>query len=244
MIKNTERNLMYRFVGKIRPNPLGGDCYGCIYCYIHGPKGMRKRIPRLKEKYSGDFRLYPGKLKEMIKLKSDKPCFFCDSIDYLHRNNPDENVLEIWDAIKRNRNVIFISVTKNPGRYNNLIEYIPKNMILGFTLESNLSYPFISKAPDQQDRISELIALVDMMEYYNLKNELFASIEPVLKFELFRFRDIIKRINPKFGIAIGYDNHNNRLPEPSLKDTLALRDILKKEGFNVIDKTLRKAWWE
>ncbi len=244
MIKNIERNLMYKFVDKYRPNPLGGDCYGCTYCYIHGKKGMKYRFPHLMKKYSGEFKLYPLVLKNMFMKKIDKPCFFCDSIDHLHRNNSDENILEIWDVIRGNENTIFISLTKNPGRYNDLIEHIPKNMILGTTLESNLNYPFLSEAPLQEDRIKELITLVDMMEYYNINNDLFFSIEPILKFQFLRFRDIIKRINPKFGIAIGYDNHFHKLAEPSLKDTLALRNTLKRLGYNVIDKTLQKAWWE
>ncbi len=244
MIKNSERNLMYNFVHSERPNPLGGSCYDCIYCYIHGKKGMKNWLPKLKEKYNGKFKLYKKPLNRIREIKSNKPVFFCDTIDYLHEKNEIRIILEIWSAIWWNHNIEFISLTKNPKRYNDLIEMIPSNIILGVTIESDIDYPYLSNAPKQFDRIQEILNLNNLMEYYNKKNKLFISIEPILKFNFHRFINILKEIKPEFGIAIGYDNHDNKLPEPSLNETLELRKILKDYGINVIDKTYRKAWWE
>ncbi len=243
-MKNSERNLMYNFVANERPNPLGGSCYGCIYCYIHGKKGMKNWLPKLKEKYHGEFKLYDKVLKRIREIKSIKPVFFCDTIDYLHEENSDKNILEIWSCIWWNRDTEFISLTKNPKRYNDLIELVPSNVILGVTIESDIDYPYISDAPKQFDRIQEFLNLNNLLEYYNKKNKLFISIEPILKFNLYRFANILKEIKPEFGIAIGYDNHLHKLPEPSLNETLELRKILRDYEINIIDKTYRNAWWE
>jgi len=54
----------------------------------------------------------------------------------------------------------------------------------------------------------------------------------------------ILNINPEFGVSIGYDNYNWRLPEPPLAKTLQLIEELEKHGIKVERKTLRKAWWE
>ena len=44
-------------------------------------------------------------------------------------------------------------------------------------------------------------------------------------------------------IYIGYDNYNNRLPEPKLAKTLKLIENLSPTSF-IIKKTIRKAWNE
>jgi hypothetical protein len=43
-------------------------------------------------------------------------------------------------------------------------------------------------------------------------------------------------------MAVGYDNYNNRLPEPTLSKTMQLIDCLEKTGITVYRKTLREAW--
>ena len=45
-------------------------------------------------------------------------------------------------------------------------------------------------------------------------------------------------------MTIGYDNYNNRLPEPPLSKVLTLIERLSKSPILVIAKTLRRAWFE
>lgn len=229
------KNLMYDFVSEKRPNPIGGHCYDCTYCYIHGKKGMKIRFPNLKMKYSGEFRLYQKVLNK--KYKKDELIFFCDCIDWLHKDMPIMITNKIIEWIKKSPKATFLSLTKNPDRYFQI--EIPSNLILGCTIESNINYPQYSKAPTQTNRLKDMM----LLERYS-DNKRFLSIEPILKFNFNEFLSYIEKINPNFGIAIGYDNHNNRLDEPTLKDTMSLRNILIRSGFNVIDKTLKKAWWE
>jgi len=236
-IKSMSKNLMYDFVSEKRPNPIGGSCYECNYCYIHGTRGMKTRLPILKKKYNGSFRLYPKLLEKTYK--ENELIFFCDCIDWLHEKMPINIINTIIEWIKKSPNATFLSLTKNPARYFQILEETPSNVILGCTIESNSNYPAYSKAPPQIDRIRSMIELEE-----NSDNKRFISIEPILKFNFNKFIPYIEAINPNYGIAIGYDNHNNRLYEPSLKDTLSLRHALIRYGFNVIDKTLKKAWWE
>lgn len=239
------KHYMYTFVDDERPNPLGGKCYDCEYCYIHGKKGMKIRFKHIRDKYSGKFKLYPKILNRMNNIRSDKPIFFCDCICYMHKDNTEENILEIFWEIKNNRyNTVFLSMVKNPIRYIELIKELPVNMILGVTVEANRDYPLLSNAPIQSERINQLIKLRKMLDSFKMSNKLFISIEPILKFDLLPFLNSILKINPDFGVAIGYDNHYNKLDEPSLKLTLALRNNLIIKGITVYDKTLRKAYWE
>jgi hypothetical protein len=45
-------------------------------------------------------------------------------------------------------------------------------------------------------------------------------------------------------IYVGYDNYNNKLPEPSLDKNLFLIKKLRDNGFLVLEKTIRRAWYE
>lgn len=239
------KNLMYSFVADERPNPLGGKCYGCSYCYIHGTKGMKIRFKHIRDKYSGEFRLYPKILERIRNIRNDKPVFFCDCIDYLHKDNTKENILDIFWHIKNNRHdTIFLSLTKNPIRYIEFIKHIPENMILGVTEESNINYPIYSNAPLQTDRMLAMTELNIVLDYNSMNNKTFWSIEPALMFDYNSFLEIIENCNPTYGVALGYDNHKHKLNEPPLKDILSLRKDLMYSGFKIIDKTIRKAWWE
>ena len=232
------KSLMFSFVGKKRPNPIGGHCYDCEYCYIHGKKGMKIRFKHIRDKYSGDFKLYPKILEKLRNIRSEKPIFVCDCIDCMHEDNSKENILDLFWHIKNSRyNITVILLTKNPSRFNELIEYIPDNVILGVTIESNIDYPDISKAPLQSERIKQLLILRENLDKRKMKNKIFISIEPIMNFDLIPFLRAIFNIGATFGVAIGYDNHHNKLCEPSLRKTMALRNNLKIRGINVYDKT-------
>ena len=69
----------------------------------------------------------------------------------------------------------------------------------------------------------------------------FISIEPVLDFTL-NFAERIRDIGP-FMVYVGYDNYNNKLPEPPLNKTEKLVQELMSFTL-VIKKTMRPAWFE
>jgi hypothetical protein len=78
-------------------------------------------------------------------------------------------------------------------------------------------------------------AMIDLM--YNRK---YLSVEPIMDFDLEIFTDWIEKIAP-IHVAVGYDNYNNHLPEPSLTKTLQLIERLK-EFTRVRERKLREAW--
>ncbi len=64
-------------------------------------------------------------------------------------------------------------------------------------------------------------AMIDLQ--YDRK---FISIEPIMDFDLEIFAKWIEDIAP-IHVAVGYDNWNNRLPEPSLSKTLTAHRKIK-----------------
>ena len=233
------KSRMFDFISCTR-NPLGGECYGCVYCYIHGKRGMKRRFERIRDKYSGEPRLYEVVFNE--KIKEGYVVFFCDCIDYFYPSVSDEMILRIYEWIERNPRVLFLSLTKNPIRYLDFVENIPLTVIIGATIESDISYHQYSDAPLQFERIKAMIEIAN--EESLSRHKRFLSIEPILKFNCDFFLNDIEQINPSFGIAMGYDNYNYKLDEPRLIDTLELRNKLIQHNFRVFDKTLRKSWWE
>jgi RNase P subunit RPR2 len=137
----------------------------------------------------------------------------------------------------------FLIQSKNPEF---LKDYnFPDNVILGTTIETNLAvfdtpskysyYSEISKALYPCHRIRSIMDVVHKRKS--------VTIEPILDFTLNVMVEWMERIRPEI-IWIGYDNHNCRLPEPTLKKTMLLIVELGKRGFDVRKKTLRKAWYE
>lgn len=68
------------------------------------------------------------------------------------------------------------------------------------------------------------------------------TIEPILSFNKHVMLMWIENISPAF-VYVGYDNHDCKLPEPSLEKTKKLIADLELIT-EVRVKSLRKAWWE
>jgi hypothetical protein len=122
-------------------------------------------------------------------------------------------------------------LTKNPGRFKEFVHLCRNNILLGATIETNRSNDF-SKAPTVAERAK---AMIDLQ--YDRK---YLSVEPIMDFDLEIFIDWIEKIVP-IHVAVGYDNYNNHLPEPSLTKTLQLIERLK-EFTEVRKLRLREAW--
>lgn len=214
-------------------NPVGGECpHDCVYCWA---KAIAKRYGH--KKYKGDYRFltqYQNK-----KFKAGSFVFVCDMIDLFAENVPRKIILQVLDIIRNNPTSKFLLETKNPKRYFKF-DY-PANVILGVTIESDINFPDISKAPSQSDRILAMSKLSDSLREANIKLDLFISIEPILGFTP-HFIENIKYIAP-WAVAVGYDNYNNKLPEPALTETDKFISKLKK--FTVVyEKSIRIAWWQ
>ena len=149
---------------------------------------------------------------------------------------PREWILAVLDRARRARGKTFLFLTKNPARYHEFLEQFPENSILGVTIETNRDdlAAKVSRAPPPSER------------YKAMKNlpwpHKMVSIEPVLEFDVEVMVEWMRGIKPEI-VYIGYDNYNNRLPEPSLAKTLELVERLR--GITqVVEKNMRRAWWE
>ena len=223
-----------------------GCRHNCVYCKPSFQAQMKRQLHNCKSCYLFEPHAHLEKLqKAPPKTDNGEFVFFPSSGD------PCFAISEQWERAitftRKHKDTTFLIQSKDPvhfGAYN-----FPDNVILGTTVETDLTmfwnnpslyfdYRKISKAPFPYERCQYMAEIKHSRKFF--------TIEPVLSFTfenwVIPLVDWIKPANPEF-VYVGYDNHNCRLPEPSLADTKAL--IKKLETFTEVRvKSLRKAWWE
>lgn len=214
-------------------NPLGGECqHRCSYCWARALAEKHKMA-----KYQGEPRLIDKELQR--QFKAGDFVFVCDMLDLFGAWVGRIEILAVLDVIRNSPETKFLLLTKNPKRYLGFADVLPLNAVLGCTVESNMYLESgISSAPSPLNRIDAMNVLADEVE-----NRLFFSVEPIMEFSHPNFAQFLTRRKYQlFGVAIGYDNYENHLPEPSLAKTQQLIALLEKAGVKVFRKTLREAW--
>jgi len=215
-------------------NPITGCKHNCVYCWSRRFVESRLRNTT-KYRYGFAPRLYEYAFKKRF---DDGTVFVVDMGDLFGEFIPREWILKVIEHIRRFPNTTFLFLTKNPARYFEFLSVMPSNVILGSTIETNRDDLYmehnISEAPLPSSRYRA------MKEIKWLRK--FISIEPILDFDMDEFIKWIEEIRPCM-VYIGYDNYNNRLPEPPLSKTIELIERLSKIT-NVQRKTIRKAWYE
>jgi len=184
-----------------------------------GEKGLVKKWDM--KKYQGPIRLIEKEFKR--KFKDGSFVFVQDMSDLFTETVPREYIVKVLEYIKKFPNTTFLLLTKNPDRYRyfawRYLSRAPHNIICGCTVESDICYPEITKAPDPRYRLNYMTTL-------DVPRKMI-SIEPIMDFNLDLFVYTIWLINPEF-VYIGFDNHNNDLPEPSIEKVDKLITELKK----------------
>lgn len=190
-----------------------------------------KRNPMLEAKYSGIPRLAETYLED--NLGKDRYIFVCDCTDLFAANVPAECIRRILHHLARfplNKNLL---LTKNPARFNEFIDIIPSNCILGTTIETDHYYDKeMSKAPPPEERARALGAI-------NTQHLHFVSIEPIMTFEPEKLLTMIQGCRPEF-VFVGADSgYPGRLKEPdktTLKTLIAglkgITDVKLKDNIN------------
>lgn len=210
-------------------NPLaGGPCPGeCSYCWATDLKNRHKW-----SKYLG-----PWRIDEKVIDKTFKPGAFVftqDMSDLWAPQVPESILYKVLQNMRYQPEVTFLNLTKYPETYHVWSKWIPENVVLGATVETN-RFINVSKAPYPYDRFNAMLWATQ-----NLPNKIFISIEPIMDFDRAELLPVLNYIHP-WAIAIGYDNYNNGLPEPPLAKTKELIESLRKRGITVYEKTLREA---
>ncbi len=217
-------------------NPVTGCRHDCIYCWAR-----RLALGRLRksERYRNGFEPRLN-VKEFEKRFSGGVVFVSDMGDLFGEWVPPEWIRAVIDYVSRFPSTLFLFMTKNPARYLEFTDEFPRNVILGATIETNrdLLAARVSKAPPPSARAEA------MAEARRMRPDLhyLVSVEPVMDFDVDVIVDWIRAIAPTV-VYVGYDNYNNRLPEPPLAKVEEL--IRRLTGFTmVVRKTIRPAWWE
>ena len=216
-------------------NPIGGYCYNCDYCYIHGKRGLKTRYPNLREKYTGEHKLYESVLSK--RFKKGKFVFPCDCIDIFHPDIPRYMVRRVFEWISGN-DAMFLILTKNPKGFLQYKLELPDNIAIGITCETNRDYR-IDKIPNPYNRFKIFKQMIFSGEYDHYPRLI--SAEPIKRFDMITFYNQIKFCSPDC-VAIGYDSHLSKLYEPYKSETLELIRRLRDSGVLVVKKIIREKW--
>jgi protein gp37 len=163
------------------------------------------------EKYKDGFK--PNIAEYELNKKFRKQYVFaCDMGDLFGDWVPREWILKVLDAIKNSPSSYFLFLTKNPKRYFEFLQALPKNILLGTTIETNREYK-VSNAPSVTQRYKSMARIP-------YRNKMI-SIEPIMDFDAEIFVSWLKKISPVV-IHVGYANYNQHMPEPALDKTADL----------------------
>ncbi len=216
-------------------NPISGCLYNCIYCWAR-----ELAITKLKntQRYAKGFKPSLNEKEFSSRFVKGDLIFVSDMADMFANFIPDNWIKQVLNHISRFPEADFLFMTKNPKRYLELLPYIPKNAILGATIETTndeiIQTDKVSTAPLPSERYQAMKTLD-----WDRK---IVSIEPILDFDLITFIKWIDDINP-FIVYMGYDNYCHKLREPTLENTMNLMQKLP-ESTLVIKKSIRPAWFE
>jgi len=196
---------MYDFVDYTF-NIIKGKCpHNCNYCYV-------KMFPQK------ELRFVETELK--TNLGKDNFIFVGSSCDMFAKDIPEEWILKVLEHCSKFDNK-YLFQSKNPGRIFDLSKYLPKQVVLGTTIESNRTYGCMGNTPSPSGRAR-------MLSDLKKKNyETMITIEPILDFSIPDFVDLIKIANPTW-VNIGADSKNHNLPEPSREKVLQFIEELSK----------------
>ena len=193
-------------------NVFVGCRFQCEYCPPSFQRQMKRQEPGIDKNgkkrgcqmcYDYVPHFHPERLdKGPLSAKEDQFIWVGSSGDISFIEYP--NMLKILKKIEKYPDRTFFFQTKNPSFFHKFI--FPVNVILGITLESDIYYREISKAPFTYERAYSF----ELLDFPRK----FVTIEPILEFNFSVFLGWIQEINPE-RVYIGYDTKNCGLPEPS-----------------------------
>lgn len=204
---NKQRGNMYNFISHTW-NVVKGKCpHECSYCYM-------KVFPR------GELRFDEKELK--TDLGEGNFIFVGSSCDMFADKIKKEWIFKILEHCKNYPKNKYLFQTKNPKRFHYFLSWMPKNIILGTTIETNdvVGYEKHSKAPLPPWRISEFDKLPEEIEKM-------ITIEPIMDFNVMTFHLWLEKCKPEF-VNIGADSKMHNLPEPSWEKVQQLIKELEK----------------
>jgi hypothetical protein len=217
-------------------NPVVGCLHNCNYCWAR-----KLALGRLKTKPRYLLGFKPQLIEhELSRRFYDQKVFVTDMGDLFGDWVKREWIEKVIEAITKSPTSTFLLLTKNPKRFNEFVNNIPKNVILGTTIETNKDYPTSSGViHSPQSRVQRYLSM-KTLEY----NRKFVAIEPLMDFDPTVLERWIREINPE-RVSVSYDNYHNELPVPTNDNAIRLCKRLASftnvlpHGEWVKDKTTR-----
>ena len=203
---------MYDFLSHTY-NVIKGECpHDCTYCYM-------KIFPQ------GKIRLDTKALN--INLGKNNFIFVGSSCDVFANGIPEEWINKLLDKCNLHDKNKYLFQSKNPARMLKFIDKIPKGSVIGTTIETNRIYRQMGNTLVPSRRASFMASLRER------GFETMITIEPIMKFDLDKFVEILKIAQPTW-INIGADSKEHNLPKPTKEEILKLVEEVSK--FTTIKK--------
>lgn len=208
---------MYPFVSHTW-NVVKGKCpHNCTYCYMKKFKLKKMRFDKKELK---------------TDLGSKNFIFIGSSCDMWAEEVSEDWILQILEYCKKFKNK-YLFQSKNPARFLEFEKSLPKNSILGTTIETNRPYTELGLAPSPTERA---IALSKT----NFKRMI--TVEPIFDFDLPKLLNLIFLTKPEW-VNIGADSKGHNLPEPEPSRIKKLIEAIESSGIEVkIKKNLRRIY--
>lgn len=204
---------------------LGGECpHKCGYCYV---QAMEKRFGR--GRYAGELRLIEAELS--VNYGRGKKIFVEHCNDLFSWGVDDRGISLVLAHCRQYPENEYVFQTKNPGRILAGFWFdpgnFPENTTIGCTIESDVHWhPACGNTPSMQER-SEAMWQIKLKGF-----KTFITVEPIIKFDLGKFVNLLCHANPDF-INIGADSKGGKLPEPNKDEILKLVRDLRFRGWTV-----------
>lgn len=223
-------------------NAFVGCLHNCVYCKPSFQQQAKRQKRRCNKCYNYEPHFHPERLTiKPPKTKEGEFIFFPSMGDPCFASPTEFETM--LDYAKQYPLHTFLIQTKNPEFLQK--HSLPYNVIVGTTLETNKCwFPGNPSKYKEYEQISTAplpyIRFIDMKNVPHKRKSV--TVEPILESNTGILSSWIRQINPEF-VYVGYDNHDCKLPEPRLTDTMTLIEELKKFT-EVRLKSLRKAWYE
>lgn len=214
------RGNMYPWVTHTHAH-LAGECpHRCSYCYVNNPRFGRPA------KYSGQLRLIEAEFS--VQYGHGRVIFVEHCNDLFAEVVPAAFIHRILEHCSRWPDNTFVFQTKNPGRFHELLPFLPPVCMIGITLESDRWHDVMTNAPLPADRAFAFATLPRA-------HTKFVTVEPILDFHPGGLLAMLAAILPAF-VNIGADSKGHALAEPNAAKIHTLIAGLKRLGIPIREK--------
>jgi protein gp37 len=179
-------------------------------------------------KYTGELRLLEDEFR--ISYGAGRTIFVDHMNDLWSEAIPPDWIMLVMKHCRNYPENMYVFQTKNPVRYLLFEDVLPKNHIIGFTLETNRE-ELLQKHTHAPTGVSRVAAMARLA----IGHKTFMTMEPIMDFDLDVMGFILDKIRPDF-VNIGADSKGHDLEEPSGDKIRQLVSLLFEKGIELREK--------